>query len=119
MEGDGDLKVTQISSGLYEMEFVMYVNFDSFGAINPFRNDVATIQSITQRRLFMRDNFTDGQALKLSFPLEIHYNEEGKAPATTEGNFEFRVLDGTYPSTYLARQTVGTDKQFQLFYLCQ
>jgi hypothetical protein len=119
IEGDGDLKATKVDPDFLEIEFPAHVSFESYGARNPYQNGVADMDTVTGRQLISVRGWIDGQTLKLRKYVTVSFVQEGTAPKTVRAEDEFRVMDGTYPSTYLVRETVFLDSGFVLYYMCQ
>ena len=118
IEGDADIKATLTPSGLLEIEIPLHVTFEAFGAINPFNNGVASIETAHGRRLLDLKGWKNGSPVQIQKNVSLHFSD-ARPPAVVQATSEVRVIDETYPSTYLVRETIHADKPFQIFLICQ
>ncbi|MGE4131296.1 MAG: hypothetical protein AB7F86_06635 [Bdellovibrionales bacterium] len=118
LEGDGDLKATLIPPGFLEIEFPTYLSLGAFGSENPFHNEVGEIETVHGRTLLQLRDWRDGTALSISKQSRLQFISN-KPSETVKSRVEVRVLDGTYPSTYLVREVVETQPKMEIYLVCQ
>lgn len=119
IEGDGDVKATNVPPDFIEVEFPTHVSFESFGAHNNFGNGISDMETVTSRELIMVRDWEDGKSLVFRKHMTLRFTEDAKSPQVVPAVAEMRVKDGTYPSTYIIRETIEGPRRFSLYYICQ
>ncbi|MGZ3723258.1 MAG: hypothetical protein ACXVA9_10025 [Bdellovibrionales bacterium] len=119
IEGDGDLKAVNVPPDFIEVEFPSHVGFESFNAENPFQNGVSDLETTTSRQLVNVREWVDGRPLILNKRVRVRYSDDKTPPQTVMAVDEIKVKDGTYPSTYIVRETIQTEPKFNLYFICQ
>lgn len=119
VEGDADIKATNGPPDFLEVEFASHVTFESFGAENPYRNGVSDLETVTSRQLVKVRDWNEGAPLQLTRHMLVRYADDKKLAGSVAAFAEVRVMDGTYPSTYIIREIVKTTPEFTLYYFCQ
>lgn len=119
LEGDGDLKVTQIGVNYVEVDFPSKITFSLYGARNPFKNDVSDIDSDTSRSLVPLRHWQDGETLKFTKNITVHSTKRTKLPEQLTSDVEVRVLPDSYPPLFIVRQRFHTNPAFTAYFLCE
>lgn len=118
VEGDADLKSTNVGADLAEIEFPAYIHLSSFNSVNPFDNGVESLETMTGRRLVKTHPWPMEKPLTLNKKVTVTFSDERK-PALVDAIAEVRVTEESYPSTFIIKETVLLPKPFSIFYLCQ
>lgn len=117
IEGDADIKATSVASDMIEVEFPMYVNFTSFNSVSPFRNEVESLETMTGRRLIKTHPWVGERSLIITKQLKLRYEKsESQLVSSTA---EVRVMEESYPSTFIIKETVMAAKPFSVYFICQ
>jgi|GEM_PF-5174965 len=118
IEGDADLKSTNVGADMAEIEFPAYINMTSFNSVNPFGNGVQSIETMTGRRLVKTHPWPVEAALTLSKKVTVRF-EDTRPPQLVDAITEVRVTEGGYPSTYIVKETVLLPQKFSIYFICQ
>lgn len=118
VEGDGDLKAVSVPPDFIEVEFPSHVGFESFQAVNPYQNGLLDLETATSRQLVNVREWTDGKSLILNKKVHVRFTAD-KPSQTVPATVEIKVKDGTYPSTYIIRETIEIEPKFNLYFICQ
>jgi hypothetical protein len=116
LEGDGDLKVTKIAAGNYEIDFPTFFSFNEF---NPYKNGLSSVRSESPRKLTNLNGWVDGQALQIGKIVAVTAQDPKVKPQRVPAIDELRVLGESYPPMFLVREVVYLDKRFALYMICQ
>jgi hypothetical protein len=119
LEGDADLKSTNVGSDLAEIEFPAHVDFTAFNSVNPFANGVQSIETMTGRRLVRTHPWPDEKPLVITKKVTVRYEAEDKKPELVDSVAEIRVTEESYPSTFIVKETVMLAKRISIYYLCR
>jgi hypothetical protein len=117
LNGDGTLKVTKVTPGLYEVEFPSHL---FFGETNPYgATHVLEVETDSPRKLVNLQNWKEGASLQIAKTATVTFFEESRATKTVLATDEFRVIPETYPKTFVVRETIYADKKIAVYYICQ
>jgi hypothetical protein len=119
VEGDADLKATDVDGKFLQVELSSHFNFVAFATVNPFKNGVYDAESMSTNQMIRIEPWRDGDSLKLKKYLSIRFIDDEKPPQIVPVVDEIRVIDGVYPPLMLIRETVYTDEPFYLYLLCR
>jgi hypothetical protein len=119
IEGDADIKITDTGVGLIEANLPSQINFTLFGGPNPYQNGIASMETLPSRRLLNVRYWIDGQILSFYKNVKVTFVDEALAPLTALAKDEIKVIDHSYPETYLVRETVFIPSEFQMYFICQ
>lgn len=108
LEGDADLKVTQITQDLMEVEFPAH-----------YQIGTSEINTVVLRQLLNVRRWVDGKSLKLTTSVTVNFLDKKEAAQTVPATVEVRVIDGAYPPTFLLKETVMTEKKIEVYFICQ
>lgn len=118
VEGDADLKSTNVGADMAEIEFPAYINMSSFNSVNPFNNGVVSIETMTGRRLVKTHPWPNEKALVLNKKVTVTFDDD-RAPVLADAVTDIRVTEESYPSTFVVKETVLLPKPFSIYYICQ
>jgi len=118
LEGDGDLKVTQIGVNYVEVDFPSQITFSRYDASNPYKNDIEDIDSDSSRSLVALRHWQDGESLKFTKNITVH-SKTSKSPQKLTSDVEIRVIPDSYPSLFLIRQRFHTNPTITAYFICE
>ncbi len=95
----------------------MHVNFGSFNSSNPFANGVESLETLTGRRLIKTNPWKVARPLVITKQLNMKF-EDGSS-RLVNSVAEVRVMEETYPSTYIIKETIEEPKPFSIYFICR
>lgn len=119
INGDADIKVTNVAGDYLEAEMPAQYSFVAFGGFNPYMNGVSEVTSALALQLVHVKKWPEGKPLRLKKFVEVRFVDENRQPQIVPAIDEVRMLTNAYPPTYLVRETVFLDKPFSLYFFCQ
>lgn len=117
LEGDGDIKATNIGMDLAEVEFPTYIHLSSFNSVSPFDNKVESMETMTGRILIKTHPWKDDLPLKIHKTLNIQFEDGSKK--LVESIAEIRVAEEGYSAGFVIKETVMLPKKFSIYFLCR
>jgi hypothetical protein len=116
VDGDADLKIVEVTSNLFEAEFPSHLNLASF---DPYQADLDQIETVTSRQLVNFGGWTDGQSMKLFKTVSLSYMDPNTPKATGYVTDEFKIIEDTYPPTFIVKETISVGKNLIFYFVCQ
>lgn len=119
IQGDGDLKVTDMGSDNIMAEFPSHFSFVAYDGFNPYRHGISDVDTVSALQFIKVRPWRNGQPLTIKKWVSVTFADEKRAPQRALAVGEFRVMGGTYPLTFVVRETIFSDPPFTVYYLCR
>jgi hypothetical protein len=119
VQGDADLKVTNVGPDYLAAELPSHFSFVSFGGFNPYGNAMSDVDTVSSVVLLNVRRWRDGQVLKIKKLVNVSSTVDNSPPENVPALDEIKVLDGTYPSMFMVRETIYAKTKFTVYFICQ
>lgn len=116
VEGDADLKISFVAAELYEAEFPSHLTLAVF---DPYQNGFDQIESSVSRQLVNFAHWPAGRTLKLFKSVSLSYMDPNTPKQTAYAADEFKVIENSYPPTFIVKETIYAKKKLYFYFICQ
>lgn len=116
LNGEADLKVVGIVNDLFQIDFPSRVYLGDF---NPYQNGVLEVQTEPFRQVMNFNQWQGDRTFRLQKTVTVTFADESRSPVTVPATDEVRVISETSPPTLIVRETIHTEKNFVLYFICR